>query len=242
MNPLTQAFARHGIARCAIMATTFRSGSTWIGRLIDKHGLAGMKGERLRRIDAADDLDAALDAVIAAEPGPVFATRLMGPQRARLAEAVGLGDVPAGFAGAFPDCRWLWLRRRDVVGQGISYWRARSTGRWHVNKDDPAPEPAIAYDFAAIDGAIADLARHDAGWARFFEAAGIAPTELWYEDFMADPRVIGAYLAPFGIMLRGTRSQLRIQADDHTEHCRARYLQDREGRNSATIMPMGTCA
>jgi LPS sulfotransferase NodH len=229
VNPaLSQALVRHGITRSAIMATTFRSGSTWIGRILDRHGLPGMKAERLRVAETTRDIAAALNTMAAAQPGPIFASRVMWGQFSRLARALDHGPADArALAAQFPQAQWLFLRRRDVLRQGISYWRALATDRWHVTLATTDPEPAVPYDFAAIDACLRKLAWHCRMWERFFEAAGIAPTVLWYEDAVADFGLLDGYMAGFGLKLGGTRSQMRVQRDAHTDHCLERYLADR---------------
>jgi LPS sulfotransferase NodH len=180
----------------------------------------------LRVAETARDIGAALDGVVAAAPGPVFATRLMWGQCSKLAQALGLEGQARAFAAQFPDARWLFLRRRDYLRQGISYWRALATDRWHVTGADTGAEPAIAYDFAAIDGCVRKLVWQGWMWERFFDAAGIAPLELWYEDVIGDFALLDGYMAQFGLTIAGTGSQLRVQRDAHTEYCLARYLAD----------------
>jgi LPS sulfotransferase NodH len=226
-SALARAFARHGVTRCAIMATTFRSGSTWIGRIMDRHGLAGMKHERLRRIDTQENPDDFLDGVLAAPSGPVFAARLMWVQRNRLADHLHFArSQSAAFAAQFPDAAWLLLRRRDVYAQGISYWRAKVTNRWHAPAAWGEGEPQIPYDYDAIDACVRELAMHDQRWGDFFAQARIAPQTVWYEDFVADRSLLDGYMARFGLTLRETRSDMKILGDDLTRRYRDRYLDD----------------
>lgn len=224
---LARAFARHGVTRCAIMATTFRSGSTWVARIMDRHGLAGMKHERMRQVDAQDDPDTRLDSVLAAQAGPVFASRLMWVQRNRLAHMLRLPRTQsAAFAAQFPDAAWLFLRRRDVYAQGISYWRAKVTNRWHAPAARGDEEPQIAYDYAGIDACVRELAMQDQLWVEFFALAGIAPLTVWYEDFLADRSLLDGYMAGFGLTVTETRSDMKILGDDLSGRYRDRYLDD----------------
>jgi len=226
-DAMARAFARHGVTRCAILASTFRSGSTWIGRIMDRHGLAGMKHERLRSIAAGDDLDRFFDAALAEQSSPVFATRLMWVQRNRLAHLLGFPRADSTlFAAQFPDAAWLFLRRRDVYAQGISYWRAKATNRWHVPPVPGETEPTVPYDFAEIDACVRELVLHDRLWDDFFALAGIAPTTVWYEDLLTDCTPIERTMARFGLLLPETFSNLKIQSDARSERYRDRYLDD----------------
>jgi LPS sulfotransferase NodH len=160
-------------------------------------------------------------------PCPVFATRLMWLQRNRLAHLLGFPRADsARFAAQFPDAAWLFLRRRDVHAQGISYWRAKATGRWHVLPTSDEPEPTPPYDFAGIDACVRELVMHDGLWSHFFALAGIVPTTVWYEDLLSDCTPIERYMARFGLSLPETYSNLKIQGDAHSERCLARYLDD----------------
>ena len=240
---LAQAFARHGTTRCAIMATTFRSGSTWIGRIMDRHGLTGMKHERLRAVPVHGDVAPMIDTMLAQTPGAVFASRLMWPQRNRLAHRLDLGRADsARFAAQFPDAAWLWLRRRDVFAQGVSHWRARASGRWHVQSADRITEPAPRYDFAAIDACVRELVLHDRLWQDFFARAAIAPWVVWYEDLLLDAAPIARFMARFGHHLVETDSDLAVMADAHSAMCRDRYLADLFRRSRALDETAGAAA
>lgn len=224
---LMRAFGRHGVTRCAIMASTFRSGSTWLGRIMDRHGLTGMKHERMRQVAAQDHADSRLDSVLSVQPGPVFATRLMWAQRNRLAHMLRLPRLQSSaFAAQFPDAAWLWLRRRDVYAQGISYWRAKVSGRWHALSASDDAEPEIPYDFAAIDLCVRDLVLQDRLWKDFFALAGIVPLTVWYEEFLADRTLLDGYMRHFGLVLHETESDMKILGDALSRHYRDRYLDE----------------
>jgi LPS sulfotransferase NodH len=250
---LAEALAHHGVTRCAIMASTFRSGSTWIGRIMDRHGLHGMKHERLRHVPGRDvpgrdvpgqgDCRPAFAAMLAHVPGPVFASRLLWPQRNRLAQSLGLGRADcARFAAQFPAADWLWLRRRDVFAQGISYWRARRTGCWHVQFGDHAPPPAPDYDFAAIDTCVREIVLHDRLWQDFFAVAEIAPSVVWYEDLLTDTSPVARFMARFGHDLVETDSDLMAMADAHSAACRDRYLDELFRRSKGLDSSAGVMA
>lgn len=224
---LSRAFARHGVTRCAIMASTFRSGSTWIARIMDRHGLVGIRHERLRQLDAQDAPDQRLDTLLATQKGPVFASRLMWVQRNRLAHMLRLPRAQsAAFAAQFPDAAWLLLRRRDVYAQGISYWRAKVTNRWHAPAARDDDEPQIAYDFPAIDACVRELVLQDQLWGEFFALAGIVPTTVWYEDFLADRTLLDGYVGQFGLTLHDTESDMKILGDALSRRYRDRYLDE----------------
>ena len=80
--------------------------------------------------------------------------------------------------------RWVWLRRRDLLGQSISYAIALQT-RAYESFSQAQAEPA--YDGSAILKAMNRLVRSEAQWRSYFARTGIVPLELFYEDIEADP-------------------------------------------------------
>ncbi len=96
--------------------------------------------------------------------------------------------LPELIERAFPQVRYLWLRRRDAVAQAVSFARAKQTGRWHsvdlTGWFGPGqtfqPE---AFDFAQIDRLVEQQSRCEKSWKRFFERYEIQPLTLVYEDF-----------------------------------------------------------
>lgn len=222
---LAQAFARHGISRCAIMASTFRSGSSYIAKILGRNGLSGIDIERFNKIGQTPDPAAYCDAVTEPFAGALFPTKLMWPHRSSLGRALGLPRSQSHrLAAAFPGATWIHVARRDKFRQAISFWRAKASGRWHV--EDGTCEPDIAYDFLAIDHFCRVLALQDRLWDDFFAVAGIAPIRLCYEDVAGDPGLLAPVLAAFGFTLTETQINLQKQSDAATEQHLDRYLTD----------------
>jgi len=218
-------FARHGVTQCALLASSFRSGSTYTAALLAENGVPGLGHERFNRAWAADDVDAYLDTIVAPFAGGRFATKLMWPQRSNLARKLNCPrEASARFAASFPGAHWLHVRRRDHFAQAISFWRAKQTNRWHVYA--PGEEPDLAYNFAQIDTCARELALHERLWCDFFTIAGITPHTVFYEDMVADPTVLNPYLAAFGTRITHTRVALRQQRDARSARYRDQYLTD----------------
>jgi LPS sulfotransferase NodH len=90
----------------------------------------------------------------------------------------------------FPHAKYLWLRRRDKARQAISLYIASHTDEWWsidgvvpekrdgVNSDPPFDARAIARIEATLQGG-------DAKWQAYFQASGIVPLVVYYEDMAA---------------------------------------------------------
>ena len=105
--------------------------------------------------------------------------------RLRAVTANAAMDDAGVLAAHLPNLRYVWLRRRDVVRQGVSWWRAAETGEYALARDgQPAPPPT--YDATAI-GRLVRYARDcDAAWAAWFRTNRVDPLVLFYEDMIED--------------------------------------------------------
>jgi LPS sulfotransferase NodH len=119
-------------------------------------------------------------------------------RRLRLMHGDGLPDVPL-LARAFPNPVFVWLRRRDVVAQAVSWARALQTGQW-ISSQTERGEPV--YDFDLIEDRPRTIRAEEGKWSDWFARNGIAATEVVYEDVLADPRgEVERVLAPLGVEL-----------------------------------------
>jgi len=88
----------------------------------------------------------------------------------------------------FPNCRHIFMTRRNKIRLAVSWWKAIQSGEWHRQKGAmPADaELANAYSFEAINHLLIESAFREAGIQEFFAEAGIQPLTIAYEDFIAD--------------------------------------------------------
>jgi len=227
-------FAARGIAQSVLLASTFRSGSTFVAALLARNGLPGLGRERFNKAWAhvgpypGDAFAAFLQNALSEATGGRFATKIMWPHMARLAAATGHSRRDAAeLAALFAPAQWIHVRRHDKFDQAISFWRAKASGRWHVYSREP--EPAIDYDFQGILAALREIELHDRLWDDFFARAGITPIRITYEEFEADPAGgIASVLAALGMPCESpvTTVNLRRQRDDLSASFRDRFLED----------------
>lgn len=113
-----------------------------------------------------------------ASPNGAVAIKLMPDHLQRAEKEIDL------FAW-FPQPRWLYVRRRDILAQAISFEIAMQTQAWVY---DAIPEREPVYSAEGIKSRLDEIARGEAGWFRYFITHGIEPLELLYEDMIADPQ------------------------------------------------------
>ena len=89
------------------------------------------------------------------------------------------------------DIKWIWLYRKNKFLQAISFFRADSTGIWHLTEKDE--EEVRERARSEIDITVPDIFQRAAGiyladllWDCFFIENEIIPHKIYYEDFI-DP-------------------------------------------------------
>jgi len=198
-----------------IICATPRSGSTLLCDLLSQTGVAGKPDSFYRKESVADfaaEWGVAagdgvgferrfLAAAIKAGAGETrtFGMRIMWPSMPYMLEQLGrlfpnestdIGRINAAFGTPV----YIHLRRKDRVAQAISRVKAEQSGLWHRYADGSTREQvkdyrAPAYDRRQLEQFIAEAAEHEGHWHRWFDAAGITPFELTYEEVSADPTV-----------------------------------------------------
>jgi LPS sulfotransferase NodH len=132
---------------------------------------------------------------------------------------------------ALPNLSYIYLERRDRLGQAFSWARAMQTSQYRSTQPVNG-EPS--YDAAAIRQRLHDVEREYAQWAAFFAHRKIMPLSLVYEDFIAEPqsaidRVAQMLAVRISPKIVPGQIDLTIQRDAITEEWRARFLRE-EGR------------
>jgi trehalose 2-sulfotransferase len=89
----------------------------------------------------------------------------------------------------FSTVRYIWLRRRNKVAQGISHFRATRSDFWQIPKGHGGEKNSIAetieFNFRMIDSTVAWAHEYDRRWQNYFAHHGLTPLQLFYEDFVA---------------------------------------------------------
>ncbi|MDE2517180.1 MAG: hypothetical protein KGL12_14230 [Rhodospirillales bacterium] len=228
-------------ARTLVIASEERSGSEYLCQMMGACGRLGRPSEYLnawwmRRFlpDWPEDVPAQLALAWRAgtDADGHFAIKLHWPQFQALATGMaGRG----GWRAALPGALFLRLARRDLLGQAISLYRARQSGRYHAHM--PALREA-GYDAAAIAAMLREILAYRASWQGFLAAHAIVPVEIAYEDLAADPWPAMEAIA-WAAGVRISRAAIHpprplgVQRDATTEQWRARFLADMAERDDA---------
>lgn len=196
------------------ICTVHRSGSTLLGDMIHRTKLAGFPAEYFDPIPEAEDYwrkivscapeDDFLDKAIASGTtgNGVFGVKLhwnhvptlrqhLRDSLTRTGVAVA-ADIPLDrlIEAKFGSVRYIWLRRKNKIAQGISYYKAARTGIWSSeakSEDRAAIDQRLTFDFSQIHQHVQWVSEQEQQWAQFFKAHKISPLMLIYEDFLKDP-------------------------------------------------------
>ena len=80
---------------------------------------------------------------------------------------------------------FIYISRQDKIAQAVSMAKALQTGQW-TSRMEAGPGARLRYDFAMIANCLNDIARQDPDWRRWFDANGVTPHQVTYDDLTAD--------------------------------------------------------
>jgi trehalose 2-sulfotransferase len=128
---------------------------------------------------------------------------------------------------AFPNLRFVWIWREDVVAQAVSWSRAIQTGVWYQGDARRAAATPPRFDFQQIHGLVRQVIADRVGWRRWFAAQQIEPLGVGYEELVADlvgttRRVLGflGIVPPADVQIMARTAS---QADALNQRWAARY-------------------
>jgi LPS sulfotransferase NodH len=182
----------------------------------------------------------------------VFGTKVHGAQLLEfLRQATGKArvrheDRPAVIEAWFPHPRYIWSRRRDPVAQSVSWTKARQTNIWWDTDEPPAPplgvpEPdSVRFDYESIERSMHALIEWDGVWRTYFDATGISPHTVWYEDLVSDYQgTIEGVLDALGAQRASGRKPVqpgfRQQADETSAKWVARFKRLEAAKRESTL-------
>jgi LPS sulfotransferase NodH len=134
----------------------------------------------------------------------------------------------------FPNPKFIFLRREDLVHQAVSFMKAINTFQFESGHASLAtgwdPEAFTYSDFSKITTYVETFRYQEREWREFFERNRISPHEVLYEDLASDyQRVVLTALASLGIAppagLALPQPRIAKQSDAATERIVARYAE-----------------
>lgn len=82
---------------------------------------------------------------------------------------------------------FVHLRRRDVVAQAVSWYRAEQTGYWQHGDTASGPlEP----DLDRMCALVRTIEEHDRAWDDWFARHDVTPLRISYEELVTDPGTV----------------------------------------------------
>lgn len=183
-----------------VVASSPRSGSTFLCRLLWSTGLMGAPDEYFSYQSALLKMAARLQVTtlrdymarllaLRTSPNGVFGFHAQWDAFFFM--------MNAGFVTRFPGLRYVYIERRDRVAQAVSHARAVQTAQWtslHAAIDRPV------YDRERIEKSLRRIEHEVRQWNRAFLRLKVEPMRVTYESLSADPNaVVEAVMRRFGI-------------------------------------------
>ncbi len=223
------------LPRSYVLCGTPRTGSTLLCSLLYSTGVLGRPDSYFREPDEVAwatrfglaiegghvrDYRAFVNAALSAgtSNNDVFGVRIMWSSLERMME--GLGRVPGKpdlliLEEALGPLTFIHLRREDIAAQAVSWCRAEQTGYWQQGDViTQVPHQDIAHMRLLME----TIRKHNAAWRAWFDAQGVEPHAVTYEQLVGNRRrVIQGIAAKLAVELPSNwrpQSLHRKQADE----------------------------
>jgi LPS sulfotransferase NodH len=174
-----------------VMAFTIRSGSSVMCEDLTQWGL-GAPSEWIQLpgypVLGQERLSDYLVNLAETSPGEYFGIKMNWEQvdsTVAYLRREGESDVTFDLNSIFPNPKVLYVDRCDIISQAVSAWRAGATGVWHVRVDEAVDPGHPEFDFAGILHQLKTVLVEKRLWDSHFEAMGIEPLRVHYEDYVA---------------------------------------------------------
>lgn len=92
--------------------------------------------------------------------------------------------------------RIVYLCRRDIVAQAVSYARASLSGVWR-KEQEAAHETPVGYSQESLEAAERGIELQQEVWETMFEDLRVEPLRIWHEDVLGDPAAVTRRLADY---------------------------------------------
>lgn len=142
----------------------------------------------------------------------------------------------------FPRAQFVFIRRRDILGQAISATIAFQTRKFRYTH--PGNGLDAKYDFESILGHLRSVVAANASFEEFFALTGVPFHEIVYEDFVQEPEaVLRAACERLSLScgrLRPDAVNARIQRNERNREFRSRFLEEVAARGLLGLEEAGS--
>lgn len=107
--------------------------------------------------------------------------------RAKLNISMHLTDAEV-LDTVFPGIKYIYLLRKNIVRQAISYVKAKQSGQWWLLKRDIPFTHDFTYDPVAISHEMTKIFKYRQMWEDWFKSNKINPLRITYEDCVENPK------------------------------------------------------
>jgi len=233
-----------------------RNGSTLLCKALEETQVLGKPGEHLTLHDGESLLEkyhtseyAEVQEIIlktGATDNGVFGVKLNAPKKdndplftalrqlPRASKISGLDTHFKVWDAIFPNCKHLFITRRNKVRQAVSWWKAIVTNEWHRKQGDPSNTQmdrlSDKYDFNAIKHLFLEISLRESKIQAFLDEGGCSALTIVYEDFIHDYtgtiQKIGQYLGQDMQNIPIAQPYFKKLADDISDEWTERFRID----------------
>ncbi|HTZ37368.1 MAG TPA: Stf0 family sulfotransferase [Stellaceae bacterium] len=141
---------------------------------------------------------------------------------------------------------YIYINRNDKVAQAVSMAKALQTD-WWTSRMEEGPKPQLRYDRDMITHCMADIEQQDLTWREWFEAHGVVPFLVTYDELTADADgVVRAIVRLLGVENDEPDAvdvpPARKQADETNQEWIERYRRETGGASQAPAAAKGGAA
>ena len=181
-----------------------RNGSTLLCKGLEETGIAGIPGEYFTDFGHASLCDkfgvGSYEALktklweIGTSPNGVFgikhSTIKGNVEEIKQLRVLDTQNAEEILNDLFPNCKHIFLTRRNKIRQAVSWWKAIKDETWHLEKGQEHSNPPDFYeknyDFDAVHHLFREASLRECAIQAYFSEYNIIPLTLVYEDFIKD--------------------------------------------------------
>ena len=175
--------------RSYVIASTPRSGSTLLGKLLANTNLAGVPHEYLHDKHSKDylsrwNIEKNIEHYIKelykfrTSENNIFGIKI------HYHQLKNFNLVDTDLLSILHSPKFIFIKRKNKIEQAISFAKALQTKQWAIENNEKSKE--AIYIYKEIELALSQLHKEEKQWEDFFKDNNIEYFTLFYEDFTSD--------------------------------------------------------